>query len=184
MEEWKYIEGTDNVYMVSSFGRVKSVERYIVKKDGYTYHMREKFFKGQNNKGYDYIGIKHNNKVKTFPIHRLVATAFVDNYKNYRCVNHIDGVKLNNHAYNLEWCTHAQNNAHARSTGLYNRKIESYLRGQNHPMAKLDATQVIVIIQCLKEGLTQQRISDYFKVNRSTIGYIKRGKLWATSRAA
>lgn len=33
---------------------------------------------------------------------------------NFRCINHIDGDKLNNSLDNLEWCNHTMNAQHAR----------------------------------------------------------------------
>lgn len=53
-------------------------------------------------------------------IHRLVALAWVgtkDPATNH-VVNHKDGNKLNNKAYNLEWTTHKKNAQHAVDTGL------------------------------------------------------------------
>lgn len=68
-----------------------------------------------NNRGYLSVGIKR----KTFMVHRLIAKAFIPNPKAKPFINHIDGNKLNNHINNLEWCTTAENNEHARRTGLH-----------------------------------------------------------------
>ncbi len=68
-----------------------------------------------NNRGYRSVGIGSKTKM----VHRLVAEAFCNNPLNKPFVNHIDGNKLNNHYSNLEWCTTAENNRHARDTGLH-----------------------------------------------------------------
>lgn len=68
-----------------------------------------------NNRGYYSVGISN----KTHMVHRLVAQAYLDNPENKPIVNHKDGNKLNNDVNNLEWCTVAENNAHARETGLH-----------------------------------------------------------------
>lgn len=68
-----------------------------------------------NNRGYATVVIRK----KTHMVHRLVAQAFIPNPEGKQYVNHLDGDKLNNHVSNLEWCTIAENNAHARETGLH-----------------------------------------------------------------
>ena len=68
-----------------------------------------------NNRGYRAVAFNHT----TYMVHKLVAKGFVDNPDDKIYVNHKDGNKLNNHYSNLEWCTIAENNAHARETGLH-----------------------------------------------------------------
>ncbi|MCD1628455.1 HNH endonuclease signature motif containing protein [Marinobacter shengliensis] len=68
-----------------------------------------------NNRGYLSVVVRR----KTHMLHRLVAQAFIPNPEGKPFVNHKDGNKLNNHVDNLEWCTAAENNQHARATGLH-----------------------------------------------------------------
>jgi len=82
--------------------------------------------------GYKYVSF---NKAGNVFVHRLVALAFLPNPNNYKCVNHIDGIKTNNDVKNLEWCSHAQNNLHAYrvlgKTGSYAGK-----KNELHPQSK------------------------------------------------
>lgn len=70
------------------------------------------------NSGYAAIILTFNLQRKHHLIHRLVAEAFIANPKHKKEVNHIDGIKLKNNAYNLEWCTSAENKQHAYDIGL------------------------------------------------------------------
>lgn len=68
-----------------------------------------------NNRGYLSVVVRK----RTHMLHRLVAQAFLPKPKGKDFVNHKDGNKLNNHVSNLEWCTIAENNQHAREAGLH-----------------------------------------------------------------
>jgi len=57
--------------------------------------------------------LSKNNRRRNIPIHRLIATAFIENIDNKPQVNHIDGNKKNNNISNLEWCTASENMRHA-----------------------------------------------------------------------
>jgi hypothetical protein len=57
-------------------------------------------------------------KRKNYYIHRLVASAYLDNTQNLPEVNHKDGNKHNNNITNLEWCSRGDNVRHAFQTGL------------------------------------------------------------------
>ena len=59
--------------------------------------------------GYMRIGLSKNGKKKYFLVHRLLATAFIPNPENKRCVDHINGVKHDNRLENLRWVTHHEN---------------------------------------------------------------------------
>lgn len=107
MEVWKNIVGYNGRYRVSNRGRVWSAYKNDVLMPNRMTH------------GYVcvhlYAGGKSNRKVVT--IHKLVATAFIDNPQKLREVNHKDFDRENNHVSNLEWVSRAQNVQHAIDGG-------------------------------------------------------------------
>ena len=116
-EIWRDIDGYEEVYRVSNFGRIKSLSRMIFNGKGY-YLSKEKILKGsKNEKGYLQVELLG----KPMLIHRIVATMFIDNPYNKPQVNHIDGDKTNNHVLNLEWCDNSENQIHAYKLGLSKR---------------------------------------------------------------
>lgn len=102
MEEiWKQISGYEGRYEVSNLGKVRS----------YAQNKKGKFVSGSlSKKGYIMVKLYDSNGVnKTYPVHRLVAKAFIPNPKNLPQVNHKDENKENNSIENLEWCTNDYN---------------------------------------------------------------------------
>lgn len=94
VEIWRDIEGYHD-YQVSNLGRVKSLK-----------YGKEKILRGcKDSDGYLLINLWKDGKKKSYKIHRLVASAFLDNPNNLPEVNHIDEDKTNNCVSNLEWCS-------------------------------------------------------------------------------
>lgn len=111
MEVWKDIKGYEGRYQISNCGRVKSLN--------YHKENREAILVPKVTKtGYLIIGLWCDKKKKFFPIHRLVAKAFIAPFDGEQ-VNHIDADKANNHVENLEWCTARENTLHAIKLGLF-----------------------------------------------------------------
>lgn len=111
--------------------------------------------------GYLHINLGRNKK---FAIHRLVATAFIENEKKLPDVNHKDENKANNKAENLEWCNHSYN-------ALYGTCQERLLKHKNKAVAMIDkdTLSVIKVFESMKIAMRETG------VNKSTISQICRG---------
>ena len=114
-EEWRDVVDEDNehkgAYQISNCGRARSFKQGKVK-----------LLKIQidRDSGYLYICFYSNGK-RDFAntlIHIIVAKAFIPNPENKPQVNHKDGNKKNNCAWNLEWVTPSENIKHAYELGL------------------------------------------------------------------
>ena len=71
------------------------------------------------NAGYYMVTLSLNKHRKSVMIHRLVGRLFVEGRTRGKgFINHKDGNKLNNNAFNLEWCTKSHNSKHAYEMGL------------------------------------------------------------------
>lgn len=103
MEIWKDIEGYEGLYQVSNEGRVRSIERTVIRGNGRPYRVKSKILKQCiDDRGYlkCYIG----------KIHRLVAEAFIPNPNQYETIHHINHNKLDNNTNNLVWMDNITHN--------------------------------------------------------------------------
>lgn len=137
-EIWKDIKEFEGAYQVSNFGKVRSVDRIIIYRTGAKRLTKGTTLTiGKNKLGYPQVSLSKQDKMYSRRVHRLVAEAFIPNFKNYKEVNHIDGNKENNHVDNLEWCNRSQNMQHAIKLGLKPKKYKNrpnknkYIKYQN-----------------------------------------------------
>ena len=101
-EIWKDIEGYENLYQVSSEGRIKNLNYF---KTG-----KEKILKGgKYGSGYLKVKLFKDGKGKNYAIHRLVAQAFIENPDNKPQIDHINTDKTDNRVENLRWVTNKEN---------------------------------------------------------------------------
>lgn len=124
MEKWKPVKGFENFYEVSDLGRVRRKEGKVrtgIKHNEYkTVHQRILKPHLKRN-GYLSVDLSMDNIVKTISVHKLVATAFCEkpDTEEQLVVNHINCIKSDNRAENLEWVTPQRNREHAKENNRY-----------------------------------------------------------------
>jgi len=97
IEIYANIVGFPN-YQISTHGNVKNVRTGRILKPG----------RGSN--GYLTVVLFNDGDQSTKTVHKMVASAFLENPENKRCVDHQDRCKTNNHISNLRYATDAENN--------------------------------------------------------------------------
>lgn len=112
LEQWKKISKFPS-YEVSSFGRVRSLDR--VCRSGPGIGIRNvvgKILKPfiVHSTGYMQIALPDRKK---YSVHRLVAREFCDGWFEGAVVNHKNGIRSDNRAENLEWITSSENIKHS-----------------------------------------------------------------------
>lgn len=171
-EKWKIIEEFLK-YLIRNKGRIKILstledKKVFVKDDGYIATTL-----GNGKQNYKYV-------------HRLVADAFVNSKHEKPQVNHINGIKGDNRAENLEWVIPAENIRHAIDTGLlkYKKKGKEiknskHLKGEKVSSSKLSPEEVIEIrvLWDFKE-YKKVELAEIYGVNESTIRDVITRRQW------
>lgn len=147
-EIWKPINDYENRYLISSFGRIKSLARFVNAKNNSKAWKPEYIIKlSVDNDGYPMIVLHKDGQRKTRRVHRLVAETFLPNPKNKEQINHIDRDKSNNHISNLEWVTNRENTIHRFETDGYNVGVTKKLRCYT---AKISVDYKTIFLGCFK----------------------------------
>jgi len=101
-EIWKSIKEYEDMYEVSTFGNVRSLDRFIIDKRGV-----KRFCKGilltQNTDGYyNHVALAKDGRSVTCRTHILVYDTFIGKKRSGMHIDHIDENKLNNNVDNLQ----------------------------------------------------------------------------------
>lgn len=174
MEEiWKDIKGFEGYYQVSTLGRVKSLNRSIICKNGTQRIFWGTVLKTRKSKnGYILCNLKKFGKTNNKRVNRLVADAFIPNPHNLPQVNHIDFDKNNNSVCNLEWVTGSENIQYNYDKAMSNaqRKVQ-----------RLDRYSLDVLEEYVSMAEASRRIKgNYQNISRTckNINYTHKGYKW------
>jgi hypothetical protein len=146
-EIWKDINGYEGMYQISNLGRVKSLARIVERQNNHDLFVRERILtNGTYLNGYKYARLHRGGQTKNELIHRLVASAFIENKENLPFVNHKDETKDNNVINNLEWCTREYNMNYGTCRARIKKNVDLIKRGNaiKKPIKQLDADGNII----------------------------------------
>lgn len=118
MNEWKILNENNN-YEINKKGYVRNKQTKKILKH----------WKSSN--GYLQVSLCRKSKQKTYYIHRLVATNFLENKNQFLEINHIDCNKENNSVDNLEWCDRQHN-----IDEMIRNNLRKKVYGKDHPSSK------------------------------------------------
>lgn len=166
--KWKNIARFNGKYSISDTGLVKN-------------NLTNKILTSHPHKsGYIILTLRptgRNGKCYSIKIHREVALAFIPNPLNKPQVNHIDGIKSNNIASNLEWVTNKENSDHAIANGLL-----VPLKGTDKTTAKLtnDIVNYVRLVYIPRhKTFGCRQLAQLFGISHSTMSRVIAGKEWA-----
>lgn len=104
-------------------------------------------------------------------VHRLVAQAFLPNPRNLPQVNHKNGIKSDNRAENLEWCTNQENINHAILNGLIDTRGEK--SGKN-----VHSESLVREILETEPSVTSVQLSKRHGLSACYISHLRAGRRW------
>lgn len=113
-EIWKDIEGWEGLYQISNQGKVKRLDRIVIRSGtrGNAVILGKILNQNLHKGGYLRLTLSKDQIERKKLVHRLVAVAFVENPLNLPEVNHKDHDPSNNNDWNLEWSSTRENNTH------------------------------------------------------------------------
>lgn len=161
-ELWQPVSGYFGLYEISTKGIAVALDRDVPLPNGGFRHQTKRILEPEvMDKGYLRVALSKDGETRKILVHDLVAKAFIPNPHGYPEINHIDGCKSNNCAWNLEWCTTAYNRHHAIESGL---------------ASGFTTTEIDEIKLLFAQGVSSTQIAEQFRKSRQTINDIKAGR--------
>jgi hypothetical protein len=175
-EEWKNVVGFEGFYMVSNYGRIKSLRRIVVKSNGVSMLLREKILKASITKGgYESISFTNTTFKQVIFIHRVVCAAFIGAIPENMEVCHYDGNRTNNFIGNLRYGTRSENMQDAVRHGTNHVPEYFKLRGENKKNSKINET-IVRSIRLSKES--SPVIARKYGISETLVKHVRRRVTW------
>ena len=116
IEESKPVVGYEKYYRVTRYGEVLALRNKNGKKKLKPYVDRD---------GYNRVRLKGDNKFIWIGVHKIVASAYLENPNNYTIVHHKNFIRNDNRVENLTWCSPQENNdySHEHYMGSHYRSV-------------------------------------------------------------
>nr|WP_276323728.1 NUMOD4 domain-containing protein [Mycobacterium paragordonae] len=123
-EQWRPVVGYEGLYEVSDHGRVRSLERVVMRRNGAPCKVRGRILRQGTAKtgGYKVVNLAHPGRSCVHKVHHLVLAAFVGPRPTGLLGLHADDDPTNNGLTNLSYGTHSDNRRDS-------------IRNGTHPMA-------------------------------------------------
>ena len=138
-ERWLPVVGYEGSYEVSDRGRVRGLDRTVMRSSGAPQRVQGRLLPGhiESRGGYRQVGLPGNRRKF---VHVLVLEAFVSLRPDGLQACHFDGNPLNNALENLRWDTAASNRADAIRHGTHAGLSKTHCpRGHRHFPANCQA---------------------------------------------
>ena len=164
---WKKIKNFED-YFISNTGIVKKQNILCVKNGKIIVKEGRIITPHKNKDGYLSVTLLKNGLAKGMRINRLVAEAFILNPENKPRVNHLNNIRTDNNANNLQWVTVSENINHAFKNGNKNHKL------YNNPNSSFTKEQFDEICEMLSKNISAIQISKITNVNTTAIRRIKK----------
>lgn len=170
-EEWKAIKGYEGLYSISSKGRVRRESR-IYLRNGKPVHLPTMIMSTPaGTHGYKCFNLRKKGKSRTVCVHVIVAETFIGPCPVGQEVRHINGIKLDCNATNVEYGTRKTNNEDKQrhgTTGL----------GSRSNLAKINVFIATMVRLLHNTGYAVSRISKITKLPMSTCCNIYAYRCW------
>lgn len=176
-EVFREIAGYNGLYEISNLGNVRSLGMWKKGKGNSSYFQEGRVLKPQKDKdGYLQVNLYKDGNQKHHKVHRLVATAFIENTDSLPEVNHIDEDKTNNRVSNLEWCTTKYNHN-------YGTRTERMAETQSKRPLQLTLDYTLIkewssINECGRNGFCQTAVSLCCRNKYYSQGNVYKGYRW------